>query len=50
MELLQSVGDGSIGFLWGGKEEMISGYWGWPYRFARYREIRDLWFLPEKER
>jgi hypothetical protein len=31
-------------------EKMISGYWGWPYRFARYREIRDLWFLPENEK
>jgi len=31
-------------------EEMVSGYWGWPYRFARYHEIRDLWFLPENEK
>jgi hypothetical protein len=31
-------------------EEMVRGYWGWPYRFARYREIRDLWFLPENEK
>jgi hypothetical protein len=31
-------------------EEMARGYWGWPYRFARYREIRDLWFLPENEK
>ncbi len=33
-----------------GSEEMISGYWAWPYRFARYREIIDLWFLPENEK
>jgi len=31
-------------------EEMVRGYWGWPYRFARYREIRDLWYLPEGEK
>ena len=31
-------------------EEMVSGYWGWPYRFARYYEIRDFWLLPENEK